>query len=212
MSRKIILVLVACAVAGFLLYNLSSKQQGSQGETGLSQTMEAVESKGSDLLRSTKQAAEDVAKQAAAKVEEAKAEIAAVAEDAAVKMEEAKAEIDEAAGEVASKVEGVAAEMAATAAQVAGQADEAKTQIQETAAKIKELLAQAQGFIDSGKYQEAINAANFILSNLDSNSIKAKDLLSLAKTKLQEVAQEKAGDIQENVTGALSESKDLMNQ
>ncbi len=56
------------------------------------------------------------------------------------------------------------------------------------------LIGQAEGFLSSKSYQDAVEAAQYVLSKIDSNSQAAKDLLEKAKTQLASEAQGAAGD------------------
>ena len=58
------------------------------------------------------------------------------------------------------------------------------------------LVTQAQSFLNSKQYQEAIQSAQYVLAKIDVNSQAARDLLEKAKTQL-------AGDAQ----GAVSDAK-----
>jgi len=55
--------------------------------------------------------------------------------------------------------------------------------------KITYLIQQAQTFYNSQKFQQAIQTAQYILSNLDKNSQPAKSLIEKAKAQLQAVTQ-----------------------
>lgn len=56
------------------------------------------------------------------------------------------------------------------------------------------LIAQAQAFLNSKRYQDAVQTAQYVLSQIDSNSQAAKDLLEKAKTQLASEAQGAVGD------------------
>jgi len=68
----------------------------------------------------------------------------------------------------------------------------AKATVEEQA---KFLIAQANGFISSDNFDEAIKTAKYVLSNLDSNSIAAKDIIEKAKVELKKLAEQKMQDV-----------------
>ena len=55
--------------------------------------------------------------------------------------------------------------------------------------KIKYLAQQAQQFISSKKYDQAVDVAQYILDNLDSRSASALAILEKANDEMQQVAQ-----------------------
>lgn len=60
------------------------------------------------------------------------------------------------------------------------------------------LVAQAKQLLDSGKFEEAIAAAQKVLS-IDPNNIDAQNIIETAKAKIQEMAKQKAGELQEGM-------------
>ena len=52
--------------------------------------------------------------------------------------------------------------------------------------------SEANAFINSDKFDEAINTARFILSNLDKDSTAAQSIIERAKKELEAMAKEKA--------------------
>lgn len=66
----------------------------------------------------------------------------------------------------------------------------------------KDLLAKAQEMVNNGKFNEAINFAQQVLS-IDPNNIDAKNIIETAKTKLAQMAQDKAGELKTGLTNAL---------
>lgn len=68
--------------------------------------------------------------------------------------------------------------------------------------KAKTLLAQAQEMINNGKFNEAINFAQQVLS-FDPNNIDAKNIIETAKTKIAQLAQDKAGELKTGLTNVL---------
>lgn len=73
----------------------------------------------------------------------------------------------------------------------------AKTEVK---AQVDYLVSQANQFINSEKFDEAVNVAKYILSDLDQNSDKAKAIMEKAKVELQKAAQ-----------GALDDAKKKLN-
>ncbi|MFA4991252.1 MAG: tetratricopeptide repeat protein [Candidatus Omnitrophota bacterium] len=63
------------------------------------------------------------------------------------------------------------------------------------------LIGQARAFYNSKEFQQAIQAAQYVLSNLDKNSQPAKDLIEKAKAQLQAAAQKAAGDATNKLFG-----------
>lgn len=68
----------------------------------------------------------------------------------------------------------------------------AKTTVEEQA---KYLIQQANNFINSDNFDEAIKTAKYVLSNLDANSIAAKDIIEKAQVELKKLAEQKMQDI-----------------
>ena len=56
------------------------------------------------------------------------------------------------------------------------------------------LMKQAEVFYNSKEFQQAIQTAQYVLSNLDKNSQPAKSLIEKAKAQLQAAAQKAVGD------------------
>ena len=80
-------------------------------------------------------------------------------------------------------------------AQNSGEAIElskAKTSVE---AQAKYLVGQANGFINSGQFDEAIKTAKYVLSNLDSNSTAAQDIIEKAKAELKKLADQKLQEV-----------------
>lgn len=65
--------------------------------------------------------------------------------------------------------------------------------------QVKYLIGQANAFINSQKFDEAINTAQYVLSNLDSNSTEAKSII----TKAQEQIKQMAGKAMEDMKNKL---------
>lgn len=63
------------------------------------------------------------------------------------------------------------------------------------------LIKQAEAFYSSKEFQEAIKAAQYVLSNLDKDSQQAKSLIEKAKAQLQAAAEKAAGDVGNKLFG-----------
>lgn len=63
----------------------------------------------------------------------------------------------------------------------------------------KYLISQANSFINSKKFQDAITTAQYVLSNLDKNSLDAKSLLEKAKAELAKAAQSAVTDVKKKL-------------
>jgi hypothetical protein len=59
----------------------------------------------------------------------------------------------------------------------------------------KYLVSQANAFVKSQDYNEAINTAKYIISNLDKESREAKEIVEKATAELKKVAEQKAADL-----------------
>ncbi len=67
--------------------------------------------------------------------------------------------------------------------------------------KANYLVKQAEAFYSSKEFQQAIETAQYILSNIDKNSQAAKDLIEKAKAQLQAAAQKAADDVKKKLLG-----------
>jgi len=67
--------------------------------------------------------------------------------------------------------------------------------------KTNYLIKQADAFYASKEFQKAIETAQYVLSNLNSNSQPAKDLIERAKTQLKAAAQKAVGDTSQKLFG-----------
>ncbi len=63
------------------------------------------------------------------------------------------------------------------------------------------LIKQAEAFYNSKEFQQAIQIAQYVLSNLNKDSQPAKDLIEKAKAQLQATAQKAAGDVSNKLFG-----------
>jgi len=73
--------------------------------------------------------------------------------------------------------------------------------LQNVQAKADYLIKQAEAFYSSKEFQQAIQTAQYVLSNLDKNSQPAKDLIEKAKAQLQAAAQKAVGDVRGKLLG-----------
>lgn len=67
--------------------------------------------------------------------------------------------------------------------------------------KVSYLVKQAEALYNSKQYQQAIDVAKYVLSNLDSKSLEAKALIQKATTQLQAAAQKAVGDVSNKLFG-----------
>lgn len=63
------------------------------------------------------------------------------------------------------------------------------------------MISQAQAFYNSKDFQQAIETAQYVLSNLDKNSQGAKDLIEKAKAQLKAAAEKAVGDASKKLFG-----------
>ena len=75
--------------------------------------------------------------------------------------------------------------------------------MQTTQQKVDYLTQQGNAFINSKEYQQAMDVAQHILTNLDKNSQAAKDILEKAKADLAAAAQKAASDVKNSLGGML---------
>lgn len=61
--------------------------------------------------------------------------------------------------------------------------------------KVNYLVGQANAFINSKEFDQAIQTAQYILSNLDQNSTAAKDIIEKAKAEMTKAAQGAMQDV-----------------
>ena len=61
--------------------------------------------------------------------------------------------------------------------------------------QVKYLVNQANSFINSQQFDQAIQTAKYILANLDQNSVEAKSILEKATAQLKEAANKTMGDV-----------------
>ncbi len=173
MGKNVVLVLIICIIAGVVIYSLSVKEQ------------QPSEPASTSIIPA----------QITETIEKAETQAKSLAQDAQTAVKEVTAQVEEQIQPPAQPevpVEVPAEVPAEAAAEVSAQAGDIQ-------AKVQELLAQAQAALNEGKFQDAINVANNILSNFDANSVDAKNIIEVATQKLQEAAQQKAGDLMQNL-------------
>jgi len=67
--------------------------------------------------------------------------------------------------------------------------------------KANYLVKQAEAFYSSKEFKQAIESAQYVLNNLDKNSVAAKDLIAKAKAQLASAAQKAASDATNKLFG-----------
>ena len=84
---------------------------------------------------------------------------------------------------------------AATASQAIEQS-KTKGSVDEQA---KYLISQANAFVNSQKFDEAIKSAKYVLANLDANSQEAKSIVERATAEIKKMAEAKAGELKQKL-------------
>jgi hypothetical protein len=64
------------------------------------------------------------------------------------------------------------------------------------------LINQAKAFYSSKQFQQAVDLAKYVLSNIDKNSAGAKNILKDAEKQLAALAQQKVGDVKNAISGS----------
>ena len=67
--------------------------------------------------------------------------------------------------------------------------------------KVDYLAGQAKAFVNSKQYDQAVSVAQYILSNVDRNSLEAKSILEKAKTELAAQAKAKMEEMKKQFSG-----------
>ena len=80
-------------------------------------------------------------------------------------------------------------------AQSSGEAIELSKAKVTVEAQAKYLIQQANGFVNSDNFDEAIKTAKYVLSNLDANSTTAKGIIEKAQAELKKLAEQKMADV-----------------
>lgn len=68
-------------------------------------------------------------------------------------------------------------------------------------AQAKYLISEANAFVSSKQFDDAINAAKYVLSNLDQNSMEAQKIIEKAKAELEAMAKQKAEEMKAKLGG-----------
>lgn len=76
-------------------------------------------------------------------------------------------------------------------------------QLETVEAQVNYLVKEANAFINSQKFDEAVNTAKYILSNLDKESVQAKSILEKAQAELKKLAEAKAEELKGSLGGML---------
>jgi len=59
----------------------------------------------------------------------------------------------------------------------------------------KYLVSQANAFVNSQKFDDAIASAKYVLANLDANSVEAKNIIEKATAEIKAMAEQKAQEL-----------------
>ena len=70
--------------------------------------------------------------------------------------------------------------------------------------QVKYLVSQANTFINSKNFDEAIKISQHILQDLDSNSQEAKTILEQAKAGLKKIAEQKVAEVKSDLTNKIN--------
>jgi hypothetical protein len=65
--------------------------------------------------------------------------------------------------------------------------------------KVQYLIGQANAFLSSKEFDQAIKTAQYVLSNLDANSADAKSIIEKAKAELQKVGTQAVNDLKQGL-------------
>jgi len=74
----------------------------------------------------------------------------------------------------------------------------------------KFLISEANAFINSKQFDEAIGAAKYVLSKLDKESAEAKGIIEQAKAKLEEMARQKVEEAKAAANKAAEDAKNKL--
>ena len=80
-----------------------------------------------------------------------------------------------------------------------GQAIEEAKKLPAVEDQVKYLVKEANAFINSQKFDEAVSTAKYILANLDQNSVEAQSILEKAKAQLEAMAKKKVEEVKGNL-------------
>ena len=78
--------------------------------------------------------------------------------------------------------------------------DQAK-QLETVEAQVNYLVKEASAFINSKQFDEAVNTAKYVLSNLDKESAQAKTILEKAQAELKKLAEAKVDEMKKSLGG-----------
>jgi len=67
-------------------------------------------------------------------------------------------------------------------------------------AQAKYLISQANAFVNSKDFDQAIQTAKYVLANLDSESKEAQSIIEKATTQLKKMAEEKAAEMKKSLS------------
>ena len=81
----------------------------------------------------------------------------------------------------------------------AGQAIEQSKAMSTTQEQAKYLVSQANAFVNSKNFDEAIQTAKYILANLDTNSAEAKSIIEKATAEVKKIAEQKAEELKKSI-------------
>jgi len=76
-------------------------------------------------------------------------------------------------------------------------------QLPTTEEQMQYLVREANAFINSDQFDEAIKTAKYVLSKLDGDSQEAKSIIEKAKAEIQQIAQKAADDVKSGVKDKL---------
>ena len=79
------------------------------------------------------------------------------------------------------------------------EAVEQAKQLENVEAQVQYLVKEANAFINSKQFDEAVNTAKYILSNLDKESAQAKTILEKAQEELKKLAEAKAQELKKSI-------------
>ena len=87
----------------------------------------------------------------------------------------------------------------------------AASTMQTTEEKVKFLISEANAFVSSKKFEDAVSTAQYILSNLDANSADARSILEKARADIEKLAQAKIAEAKAEAGKAVSDVKNKIN-
>jgi len=75
--------------------------------------------------------------------------------------------------------------------------------LQDVQAQAQYLIKEANAFLNSQQFDQAINTAKYVLANLDKNSQEAQSIIEQAQAKLKALAEQKVDEAASSVKNAL---------